>query len=151
MQFILLTHSREISKTTNTGQLVQQLIPHTQTIIWQRTRPDKKLLQLIESASVALVYPAEEDHCSPVSQNFEYFILIDSTWQEARKIYNRSPYLQELPRVQLSSKKPSKYSLRRNQVEGGLCTAECVIELLRDGRRFDLADALDVLFREFIS
>ena len=151
MQFILLTHSREISKKTNTGQLVKQLIPDTQIIIWQRTEPDKTLLQLIESGSTALVYPAEETTLTAAPQNFENFILIDSTWQEARKIYNRSPYLHQLPRVQLSPELTSSYNLRRNQVEGGLCTVECVVELLRDGQCFDLADELDVLFHQFIS
>ena len=85
MQFILLTHSREISKKTNTGQLVKQLIPDTKIIIWQRTEPDKTLLQLIESGYTALVYPAEEATLSAIPQNFKNFILIDSTWQEARK------------------------------------------------------------------
>ncbi|RDH85617.1 MAG: DTW domain-containing protein [endosymbiont of Galathealinum brachiosum] len=151
MQFILLTHSREISKKTNTGQLVQQLIPDTQIIIWQRTQPDKKLLQLIKSGATALVYPAEETTLSVDPQSFENFILIDGTWQEARKIYNRSPYLHPLPRVQLSSEKVSNYSLRRNQIEGGLCTVECVAELLRENSCSGLADELDVLFHQFMA
>lgn len=151
MQFILLTHSREISKKTNTGQLVQKLIPDTQIIIWQRTQPDKKLLQIIKSGTTALVYPAEETTISAVPQSFENFILIDSTWQEARKIYNRSPYLHQLPRVQISSEHESNYDLRRNQVEGGLCTVECVVELLRGGLFPDMADELDVLFHQFIT
>lgn len=149
MQFILLTHSREVSKKTNTGRLVQQSIPHTQTIIWQRTQPDKKLLQLIESGDIALVYPSEETEISASTAGFKNLLLIDSTWQEARKIYNRSPYLQALPRVQLSPEYRSSYNLRRNQVDGGLCTAECVIELLRNEKSFELANKLDVLFREF--
>jgi len=151
MQFILLTHSREVAKTTNTGQLIQQVIPRTQTIIWQRTQPDKKLLDLIESTKTALVYPVEENISTENINDFENLILIDSTWQEARKIYNRSSYLQPLPKIQLSSASGSKYSLRRNQLEGGLCTAECAIALLQSGQRFDLASELDVLFREFIS
>jgi len=150
MQIILLTHSREVSKKTNTGQLVQQFIPHTQTIVWQRTQPDKKLLQLIESGNTALVYPSEEKTSSVVHQDFENFILIDSTWQEARKIYNRSPYLQNLPRLELISTRESKYKLRRNQLEGGLCTAECAIELLLAKGKTNLAIELDISFNDFI-
>ncbi|MCW8933666.1 MAG: DTW domain-containing protein [Gammaproteobacteria bacterium] len=150
MQIILLTHSREVSKKTNTGQLVQQSIPQTLTIIWQRTHPDKKLLRLIESGNTALVYPSEEKDNSVAHYEFENFILIDSTWQEARKIYNRSPYLQKLPKIELLSDSQSKYTLRRNQLVGGLCTAECAIELLLAKGKTDLAMELDLSFKNFI-
>lgn len=150
MQIILLTHSREISKKTNTGHLVQQFIPNTRTIVWQRTQPDKKLLQLIESGNTALVYPSEDKSSSASHYDFENFILIDSTWQEARKIYNRSPYLQNLPRLELIPTSQSKYNLRRNQLEGGLCTAECAIELLLVKGKTKLANELDISFKNFI-
>jgi len=151
MQIILLTHSREISKKTNTGQLVQQFIPHTQTIIWQRTQPDEKLLQLINAGKTALVYPSDETDNSAPYYDFENYILIDSTWQEARKIYNRSPYLQNLPRIQLASNSVSKYTLRRNQLEGGLCTVECAVELLLSKGEIELANELQSSFNSFIS
>jgi len=150
MQIILLTHSREVSKKTNTGQLVQQFIPHTQTIVWRRTQPDKKLLQLIKSGNTALVYPSEDKENSVAHNDFETFILIDSTWQEARKIYNRSPYLHDLPRLELKPASQSKYNLRRNQHEGGLCTAECAIELLLAKGKAKLANELDISFNNFI-
>lgn len=151
MQFILLTHSREVSKSSNTGRLVQQVVAHTQTIIWQRTQPDIHLLKLISAGKTALLYPTEELSTAVTICDFENFILIDSTWQEARKIYNRSPYLQNLPKIQLTSKLPSKYSLRRNQIKGGMCTAECSIELLRQVQNFDLANELECVFQAFIA
>lgn len=147
MNFILLTHSRETKKASNTGQLVQKNIPNCKTIIWQRTQPDEFLLKLIQSGKTALVYPVDDDSTSAEVTNFENFILIDSTWQEARKIFNRSPYLQLLPRVTLNSDVSSSYHLRRNQVEGGLCTVESVIELLRGGGSSDLVDKLEAEFK----
>lgn len=154
MKLILLTHSREIQKASNTGQLVQKVVANTQTIIWQRTQPDLSLLDLINSEKTALLYPELNESGDEVSvvdaANFENFILIDSTWQESRKIFNRSPYLQQLPRIQLSAELSSSYHLRRNQVEGGLCTAECAVELLRV-KGFDLlAEELEGEFFSFI-
>lgn len=156
MKLILLTHSREIHKASNTGQLVQLLVSNTQTIVWQRTQPDPSLLKLISEGNTALLYPADNDLCESDSlvsdvASFENYILIDSTWQEARKIFNRSPYLQPLPRIQLSADGGSNYNLRRNQVEGGLCTAECVIELLRVCSLDGVADELEGAFLEFLS
>jgi len=151
MQITLLTHAREVFKKTNTGQLVQQIVPNTQTIIWQRTEPDAALLQQLKLNNTALLYFVDEAESTENIEDYENFILIDSTWQEARKIFNRSPYLQTLPKIKLSFKQNSKYHLRRNQVEGGLCTAECVIELLRVKKCFDAANELQESFERFIT
>lgn len=150
MKITLLTHSQEISKKTNTGQLVQKNIPNTQTIVWQRTAPDASLLQQLKLNKTALLYVVDEAKITVNIEDYENFILIDSTWQEARKIFNRSPYLQALPKIKLSAQQHSKYNLRRNQVKGGLCTAECVIELLRVKKQLDAADKLSTLFDAFI-
>ena len=154
MTFILLTHATEISKSTNTGRLVKQHVPGTEIIIWQRTQPDENLLHLISSGNTALVYPfaSSTSVAGTVTDisRIKHFILIDSTWQQARKIFNRSPYLQQLPGLQLSSAATSNYHLRRNQLEGGLCTAECVIELLRMGDREALVTPLEQAFNSFL-
>lgn len=150
MKLILLTHSRETQKASNTGQLVQQVVANTQTVIWQRTQPDQNLLKLISAGNIALLYPGDSDLPVHDAAEFENFILIDSTWQEARKIFNRSPYLQQLPRIQFSTDQSSSYNLRRNQVEGGLCTAECALELLRIKQFDELADELETEFLSFI-
>jgi len=150
MQLILLTHSREIHKTSNTGQLISRIIPNVKTIIWQRTEPDKGLLKLIAEGETALVFQREGSIASDYISQYKYYILIDSTWQEARKIYNRSPYLHDLPCIQLSTGKQSRYNLRRNQLDGGLCTAECAIELFGVAGLNEQARLLDKEFSIFI-
>lgn len=155
MAFILLTHTRELTRASNSGQLITQCLPDTQRIVWQRTTPDQALLQLIARHQpvnqIALVYPGEKNPPTAQQQTFKYYILIDSTWQEARKIYNRSDYLHSLPCVQLSDGQPSRYSLRRNQQANGLSTAETAMVLLaRAGDQLSLA-RLDKQFSALIS
>ena len=150
MQLILLTHSRETHKTSNTGQLISRVIPNVQTIIWQRTEPDKALLKLIAEGETALVFKREGSITSDYIPQYKNYILIDSTWQEARKIYNRSPYLHGLPCIQLSTGKQSRYNLRRNQLDGGLCTAECAIELFAVAGLNEQAKLLEKEFSTFI-
>lgn len=151
MQLILLTHSREIQKTSNTGQLISRVIPNVLTIIWQRTEPDKELLKLISAGETALVFQQEKSITADKIAQFKNYILIDSTWQEARKIYNRSSYLHDLPCIQFSMDKKSRYNLRRNQLDGGLCTAECAIELLGATGLSMQAGNLEKEFSAFIS
>ncbi|WP_293265733.1 tRNA-uridine aminocarboxypropyltransferase [Neptunomonas sp.] len=169
MHIILLTHERELQKKTNTGQLVEALSGLNVTrITWKRTSPDPLLLRWIKEGNVGLLYPAKELsdenalddspeacdlnlHLNPEKAALlSKYILIDSTWQEARKIFNRSVYLRMLPRVTLIPTEVSIFTLRRNQVEGGLCTAESVIALLRMKKHNLLANKLETDFHAFI-
>lgn len=165
VQFILLTHSRELVRASNTGQIVLQVLGERARLIeWHRKLPDTKLLTAIDAGKVGLVFPADDN--SPSSNldattslnscannavpSFEYLLLIDATWQEARKMYNQSPYLKSLVKVGLQPTHASIYPLRRNQLEGGLCTAECVALLLKKVGEAGLAKQLTECLMEFI-
>ncbi|MGB0894574.1 MAG: tRNA-uridine aminocarboxypropyltransferase [Parashewanella sp.] len=132
MNIILLTHQREVTKKTNTGVLVTDVLGENATVvIWERKKPDPQLIRLIETGNAALLYPTEDSQVVSDTCDFQSYIVIDSTWQEAQKIYNKSSYLQELPKVKIETTTQSIYQLRRNQRPNGLCTAESIIELLK--------------------
>ena len=151
MKIFLLTHQKELHRKTNTGALAVELLGDAvEVVVWERTRPDKKLLELIEQGGVALLYPHEGSEVLGEGIAYDAYILIDSTWQEAQKIYNRSPYLHGLPCVKVETDVKSLYTLRRNQKVYGLCTAEIVVELLKSSSRFELAEALEVSLGLFV-
>lgn len=131
MKIFLLTHQRERLKKTNTGSLVVEVLGEdARVVVWERVTPDPRLIECIAEGSIALLYPSADSQCVSVAANYENYIILDGTWQEAQKIYNRSPYLKSLPTVKIATSQPSVYNLRRNQRDGGLCTAECAIEIL---------------------
>lgn len=149
MKVTLLTHQRELHRNTNTGTLALQHCGNmVERVIWERRHPSPALQDSIERGRAALVYPGGEATAAQV-EDFEQVILIDATWQEARKIYNHSPYLHTAPRLALESDAVSRYRLRRNQPEGGLCTAECVIEILRRHGQDRAAGRLEAAFVAF--
>ena len=149
MKIILLTHQRELDRKTNTGTLaLKHCGDIVERVTWERRNPDQALLEAIERGEAALVYPAGDSTPARL-EDFPQLILIDATWQEARKIYNRSPYLKAAPRVVLEADAASSYRLRRNQPDGGLCTAECVIEILRQHGEDAAADRLEAAFVQF--
>ncbi|MGI2038441.1 DTW domain-containing protein [Shewanella frigidimarina] len=155
LKIILLTHSREMDRANNTGQLVKQVLGDNARVVeWHRKQPDAELLTAIESGVVGLVFPSNEENISEkvseISKRILYLVLIDATWQEARKMYNQSPYLKALPKVSLIGTSKSIYPLRRNQIEGGLCTAECVIHLLTESENVIEAQQLSQLLMTFI-
>lgn len=79
------------------------------------------------------------------------FILIDSTWQQARKIVRQSDYLKDLPRVSLSLTQQSQYRLRKNQLDVGLSTCEAAVGLLNEFGELQNAIELERYFLDFMS
>jgi DTW domain-containing protein YfiP len=151
MKITLLTHFKEFEKRSNTGRLVLDVLgSDAEQICWDRMNPPDQLLKEIEAGGVALVYPGAVDERDGDLTEIIHFILIDSTWHEARKIHQRSPYLQKVRRVNLTPVGKSRYTLRKNQKEACFCTAECVIEVLRGIGETVAAELLEERFLEFI-
>lgn len=149
MKIFLLTHEREVKRASNTGHLAIAPCGNiVERILWERTKPNKQLLILAEQKNLALMYPCETSK-SIDSVDIHNIVIIDSTWQEAKKIYNKTPYLQLIPHINLSKSSASQYSLRRNQPSGGLCTAECIIDILTNKGEFALASKIKTVFNEF--
>ncbi len=147
MKIYLLTHARELNKQTNSGRIVQKCLGgRVEIVVWKRTEPNQEIMALIDRDEIALLYPNVNDGPVKSCQDYDNFLILDATWQEARKMYNRSLYLQRAKRVSLAISRPSRYKLRRNQIVDGLSTAECAIELLRQKDQKSLAAKLG---REF--
>lgn len=147
----LLTHFKEFPKRSNTGRLVLDLLgDRAEQVRWDRLNPPLRLVEQIEAGGVALVYPGTAEEEASDLAGISQFIVIDGTWHEARRIHQRSPYLQKARRVSLKPSAKSRYNLRKNQKEHGLCTAECVIEILRNTDNQELADQLEERFLAYM-
>lgn len=166
MQIILLTHEREVTRPTNTGQLAINVYPeHCHRIVWARTAPDETLLNLLKTEDCALLFPDEtvaeqadlieaaytENVQSCIGKSMpSTLVILDATWQEARKMIRRSPYLKEARKYALPSAQDSRFILRRNQVDGGLCTVECIIALFRQANMPQEAEVLALEFEKIL-
>ena len=153
MKIFLLTHERELLRASNTGVLATSVAPEiVERVVWQRNTPSDIVLNAIKCEQTVLLYPQENEsiEAAPIAA-FDNIILLDATWQEARKIFNRSAYLKDLPRAHIQPRQSSQYQRRRNQIDGGLCTAECVVEILRLKNCGDIADRLEAAFILFNS
>lgn len=155
MRFILLTHSRELTKKSATGPLIKQTLPEQCDVIeWSRTFADERLTKHLDVSRTLLIYPEANTNNKAINNQdnlalFDSFIILDGTWQEARKIYNRSPYLHQLTHYALEVDYSSSYQLRRNQKNTGLCTAEVAIELLRQKGQLSQAKELEAAYQDF--
>lgn len=138
-ELMLLMHPNELLRDTNTGKLLQQCQLNVEQAIWDRKQPPQALMIRLEDASLypVLLFPSEESLTlvqvtaqSQQQSRKPLFILLDATWQEARKMINKSRWLEGLPTMSLSPEESSQYQLRRNQQQGNLCTFEVAALLL---------------------
>jgi DTW domain-containing protein YfiP len=161
MKIFLLTHERELHRGTNTGALALENSNNlVERILWERVNPNKELTRLIDNNSAVLLYSNGESSCAVSSvmsstappviiEEYENIIIIDSTWQEAKKIFNHSAYLKNAPQFTLKTESNSLYKLRANQPKGGLCTIECIIEVLKMKGQAKMASELSLKFDQF--
>ena len=73
-----------------------------------------------------LLYPSADAETISTSHatSIKRLWVIDSTWQQANKMLRQTPWLTQLPMLQLADTQ-SEFSLRRNQQS--LCTMESII------------------------
>ena len=123
----------EALKPSNTGWLVADVVADTFAFGWARTEVDPALLALLldEQWQPYLVFPGEfvapERVVTEVQASMTkrpLFVLLDATWPEARKMFRKSPYLDQLPVLSLQSEQLSNYKLRRSQRDAHFCTSE---------------------------
>ncbi|MFM2640953.1 DTW domain-containing protein [Vibrio chagasii] len=158
IQLVLLTHENELTRDTNTGKLLQQSLKQCQSFVWQRKAPPAELLALLEDEThqPLLLFPSDESiECQQavsdaVSERTLLFIILDGTWQEAKKMLNKSPWLQTIPQVHLDVTSESSYTLRRNQDNGHLCTCEVGIELLKALDETQSANQIEDYYQHYL-
>jgi DTW domain-containing protein YfiP len=149
MKIFLLTHERELDRTTNTGSIaLEDSNIIVERVLWQRVNPNKELTKLIENNEALLLYSKGESS-SAIIEDYENIIIIDGTWQESQKIFNQSAYLKNAPQFTLQTPNDSAYKLRSNQPKGGLCTIECIIEVLKIKGQDKMAAELALKFAQF--
>jgi len=142
----LIMAEHEALKPSNTGWLIADVVPDTMAFAWARTEVDPALLAVLADPQWQpyVVFPGEfvapervitqllpeqdgADANEPTAASTKkrpLFILLDATWPEARKIFKKSPYLEQFPVLSLLPEQLSRYRLRRSRRDEHLCTSE---------------------------
>jgi DTW domain-containing protein len=136
----LLMGDIESLKPSNTGWLIADLVAETHAFQWSRTVIDPALIALLADPQwqpyvvfpgefvapervVTSLLPATPATATGASRR-PLFVLLDGTWSEARKMFNKSRYLDALPVLSLHPEQRSNYRLRRAARDDHFCTAE---------------------------
>lgn len=157
--FLLLMYDDEILKPSNTGRLIADLIPDTFAYLWSRTRPEQQLLDLLQDPKwlPIVIFPAEystperlmSEYQAPAQGKRPLFILLDASWAQAKKMFHKSPYLNDFPVLSFSPDTLSRYLIRKAVKKNQLATAEvagCVLDFIGENKN---AAIMDLLFQTF--
>ncbi|KJY81679.1 hypothetical protein TW81_17110 [Vibrio galatheae] len=155
----LLTHENELTRETNTGQWLNKSLASTSVHVWQRTQPCQSLLTMLNSEHYQpyLLFPSDVSipveqvvQTTTQAQTIPLFIILDGTWQEAKKMLRKSAWLSELPLAHITPSHESRYQLRRNQEQGHLCTLEVGCEILKQAGQAQQANQLLDFFDHYM-
>jgi DTW domain-containing protein len=160
----LLMAEIEPLKPTNTGWLVADLVADTFAFGWSRTQPDPALLSLLNDPNwdCYVVFPGQYAPPERVVHSVRssatahaktsqrpLFILLDGTWSEARKMFQKSPCLNHLPVLSLHPALVSRYKLRRSRRDDHFCTSEVAAQCLDLAGDHRAAQALEAYLEVF--
>lgn len=158
-QIWILSTQKEFSRPSNTARLLKLMNPESTDItLWERTHEPEVLLEKIRSGLFEpyLVFPADNEETRsrcvtyPISDKVPAFIIIDGTWQEARKIVRKSEYLKNLPLISIAPASDSIYDLRRGVKPGNLCTLEAAMEVIRMSGGLETTEVMYGIYQLFL-
>ena len=151
IEFLLIQHSSELLRQSNTGRLVEKMIEPCEIIPWgspdvpfspeSLKKPGTRYLVLYPRSDTRLLEPA--DLQSPGGGKTS-LVLLDATWAQAKSMSRRIGELQDFPFVSLPQGEAPRWKLRRSPGPGYCCTLEAVIRTLAIIEGADFAAPLEL-------
>ena len=132
---IVLQHPGELKRNIRTCRMLELgLAPQCVTVSVGRKFPgtEQALSVALSQPGTRLLYPGPEAQPLDSLQAGEVttLVLLDGTWEQARKLYSRNPAVQRLGKVSLSVAGPSLYVVRTQPNSACLSTLEAAVHSL---------------------
>ncbi|MEZ8101659.1 tRNA-uridine aminocarboxypropyltransferase [Vibrio bivalvicida] len=158
---MLILSENEVFKPSNTGRLIVDTVKDGYAYQWSRTEPDKEMLQVLSNPKYqpVVIFPDEYvsdetrlikgDALALCGNKVPLLIFLDGSWREARRIFNKSPYLDALPVISIRPDSVSQYMMRRSENDQHLATAEVASLVFEEFGEVKLAKTLSSWFAVF--
>ncbi len=158
---MLILSDNEILKPSNTGRLILDTVKESYAYLWHRTEPNQEMLDVLKDDKYQPVVVFPEDYTDDKSRVVAdlgemrdsdktlLLIFIDGSWREARRIFRRSEYLQDLPVLSIEPESVSQYMMRKSDNEQHLSTAEVASLVLKQAGEEQGALTLQLWFETF--
>jgi DTW domain-containing protein YfiP len=150
---LLVVHTLELYKTTNTGVLATRCLTNSDVLVTgARDRPVAERLLADDERAYVLYPDAEARPLDELSRESPITLIVpDGNWRQARKQCVRVSALRDLPRVRLPDGIETRYRLRTSTTNSRLATMEAIAHALTVLEGKDVGDALLAVFDEMVA
>lgn len=154
-EFLILRHTWEAERPSNTGRLVALSMPNSRIIACgggNRIALAPVDDELLRDSGTWLLWPDGTDAQTSVSDLMTpaRIVVIDATWQQARRLSQNMSTLRELPRLALPAPIRSRNRLREQHRADGMSTIEAVAAAVARLEGAETARPLEDLYDELV-
>lgn len=138
---VLIIHSKELKRTTNTGLLAIESLKNSEvyvrgggTEVSQRSALDLSHL-LNKNYETYFFFPSDDaielnsDFINKCSKPIQ-LLVPDGNWRQASKVYNRHPEFKSIPKIKIGSNNLAQMHLRAEHFAEGMSTIEAIARAL---------------------
>ena len=154
-EFLILRHIYEAERPSNTGRLVALAMPNSHIIpCGGGTRIGLSPIddEFLQVPGTWLLWPdgtgTQPDMSGLTLAN--RVVVLDATWQQARRLYSSMPVLRALPRLSLPAPNRSRDRLREQHRLDGMSTLEAVAAAVARLEGAEAAKPLEILYDEVV-
>jgi tRNA-uridine aminocarboxypropyltransferase len=128
----ILQHVRERKTAIGTARMAHLSLPNSELHLGVSFQDHPRVRAVAAEAGTALLFPGEGaiDPAELRGRPPRTVIVVDGTWQQARKVLKENPFLLALPRIGLTPERPSNYRIRAEPSAECVSTIEAVVHLL---------------------
>ena len=154
-EFLILRHIYEAERPSNTGRLVALAMPNSRIIpCGGGTRIGLSPVddEFLRVPGTWLLWPdgtgTQPDISDLAPPN--RVVVLDATWQQARRLYSSMPVLRALPRLVLPAPIRDRDRLREQHRSDGMSTLEAVAAAVTKIEGAEAARPLEILYDELV-
>lgn len=154
-EFLILRHVYEAQRPSNTGRLAALAMPNSRIIpCGGGTRIGLAPIddEFLQASGTWLLWPDGTSVQTNVVDTIPptRVVVIDATWQQARRLYSTIPGLRALPRLALPATMRCRERLREQHRSDGMSTLEAVAAAVAKLEGAETAKPLEKLYDELV-
>jgi DTW domain-containing protein YfiP len=154
-EFLILRHITETGRPSNTGRLVALALPNSRIVSCgggDRIGLSPLDDEWLRAPGTWLLWP-DGAGTSPDSSALtppDRVVVLDATWHQARRLFNRTPALRAIPRLILPAPAHGRRRLRKQHRADGMSTLEAVAGAVTKLEGACVAEPLERLYDEVV-
>ena len=128
---VFIQHPLEARVAVSTCRMAHLSLPNSELHVALNADEIPGLIHTLSQPGTALLFPsADATDVDALVTRPKTLVVVDGTWDNAKKLFQRSPLLKSLPRIGFVPPAPGNYRIRKEPAEHCLSTIEAIAQVL---------------------